>query len=85
MDSYKSSSFLKCICCGVAVLFLGAEMGPGIYQALCHHCHEHIGHLAKHTHQEEHRPFNAGGGIRSVILSTSTSTIAPSGDFFVTS
>ena len=85
MDSYRSSSLMKCLCCGVAIFFISAEMGPTIYQALCHHCHEHMGHLAKHTHQEEHRPFNVANGIRSVILSTSTSTIAPSGDFFLTS
>ena len=85
MDSYKHSSLLKCICCGVAVLFLSAELGPGAYHAVCDPCRAHIGHLSKHNHQEEHRPFNAGGGIRSVILSTSTSTIAPSGDFFLTS
>ena len=81
MDSYRSSSLLKCISCGVAVLFLSAEMGPGIYQALCHHCHAHVGHLAKHTHQEEHWPFNAGSGLRSIAVSAGTSAIARSGDF----
>ncbi len=82
MELYKSSSLMKCICCGVALLFLSAEMGPSVYHALCHHCHQRIGHLPKHTHQEEHRPFNIGGGIRSINVSTSTSTITPSGDFF---
>jgi len=66
----------------VAILFLSAEVTPSAYHALCQHCHTHIGHLAKHTHQEEHRPFNAGGGIRNIIVGTSTTTVAPSGDFF---
>lgn len=82
MGLYKSSSLMKCICCGVAILFLSAEMGPNVYDALCQHCHEHLGHLAKHTHQEERRPFNAGSGIRNVIVSTNTATTTLSGDLF---
>lgn len=82
MDSYKHSSILKCICCGVALLFLGAEMGPTIYQAFCHHCHEHVGHLAKHTHQEEHHPLNPGSGDRPIMVGTATtSTGTLSGHF----
>jgi hypothetical protein len=85
MNSYKHSSLLKCISCGVAILFLGAELGPGAYDALCDPCRAHINHLSKHNHQEEHRPFNVANGIRSVIVSTTTATATTAGNFFLTS
>jgi hypothetical protein len=82
MDSYKSSSFLKCIACGVTIFFLGAELVPSIYQALCDQCQGHAGHLPKHTHEEGHRPFNPDSGERTIMVGTATtSTGALSGYF----
>lgn len=83
MDSYKSSSFLKCVCCGVAILFFSAEIGPSVYYAFCGNCHDHIGHLSKHTHQEDHRPSNPGSGERAIMVGTSTTSTGTLTGYFL--
>ena len=83
MDSYKSSSFLKCVCCGVAILFFSAEVTPSVYHALCVDCHGHVGHLPKHTHQEDHRPLNPGSGDRPVMVGTATTSTGTLSGYFL--
>lgn len=69
-NSVTSKVLSKCIACGVTIIVFLAEISPSIYGAYCKNCHEHTGHLSRHTHQEQPLPFYVGGGLQHVAIST---------------